>query len=62
MREKLSELLRDAKAHSRRYCDTHDICASCPYKPFGMYCRDVIQIDYLIGHGVTIQETKEEVE
>lgn len=62
MREKLFELLMKARENSTTVCDSQDSCWSCPYRSFGANCLEMLWVDYLIEHGVTIQETKEEVE
>lgn len=54
-REKLKELLTKADTYGCEECDKYDCCEECPaHAPNG--CRYGFKADYLIAHGVTVQE------
>ena len=56
VREKLIGLLKEADFDSVEKCRAYEECESCPNNERGILCRDPFAVDYLISHGVTVQE------
>ena len=55
-REKLIELLDEAEEHATDICVFHDSCEGCPSRKYGNKCRDYLQADHLIAHGVSVAD------
>lgn len=54
MREKLIELIREAKFDVDRICVERDWCDGCPAADGEGNCKEVYIADHLIANGVTI--------
>ena len=56
IREKLVELLDEARAKRREICYAHTDCNSCVFGEEGENCGDKMIADHLLANGVTVQE------
>ena len=54
-REKLVELISEARDKDFAICNDHAICKGCPYKNIRA-CHSACIADHLIANGVTVQE------
>ena len=55
-REKLIELITEAKSKVDRICVERDWCDGCPVVDSEGACRETYIADHLIANGVTVQE------
>ena len=55
-REKLIELIRDAKFNVDRICVERDWCCGCPAASGEGNCKEAYIADHLIANGVTVQK------
>ncbi len=55
-REKLIELIDEARDKRGKICSAHPTCDECPAFKDGDSCHDGILADHLIANGVTIQQ------
>ena len=56
VKEKLVELICDAKCDVDRICNESDWCDDCPAENGEANCKEEYIADHLIAHGVTVHE------